>query len=67
MKKNEIHKLIKFLESNPSQNEIEKYYLNKISIYTKDSINDILINRVYDLTLMSRYSEVVRILNLIKY
>ena len=59
--------MIKFLESNPSQNEIEKYYLNKISIYTKDSINDILINRVYDLTLMSRYSEVVRILNLIKY
>ena len=67
MKKKEIHKLIKFLESYPSQNEIEKYYLNKISIYTKDSINDILINRVYDLTLMSRYSEVVRILNLIKY
>ena len=62
-----INLLIKFLENKPSQNEIEKYYLNKISIYTKDSINDILINRVYDLTLMSRYSEVVRILNLIKY
>ena len=63
----EIHKLIKFLESNPSQNKIEKYYLNKISIYTKDSINDILINRVYDLNLMSRYSEVARILKLINY
>ncbi len=62
-----INLLIKFLENKPSQNEIEKYYLNKISIYTKDSINDILINQVYDLNLMSRYSEVVRILKLIKY
>lgn len=67
MKKKEIRKLIKFLENNPSENKIEKYYLNKISIYTKDSINDILINRVYDLNLMSRYSEVARILKLIKY
>ena len=62
-----INLLIKFLENKPSQNEIEKYYLNKISIYTKDSINDILINQVYELNLMSRYSEVVRILKLIKY
>ena len=62
-----INLLIKFLENKPSQNEIEKYYLNKISIYTKHSINDILINQVYDLNLMSRYSEVVRILKLIKY
>ena len=37
-----INLLIKFLENKPSQNEIEEYYLNKISIYTKDSINDIL-------------------------
>ena len=62
-----INLLINFLENKPSQNEIEKYYLNKISNYTKDSINDILINQVYDLNLMSRYSEVVRILKLIKY
>lgn len=34
--------LIEFLESNPKKNDIEKYYLDKILIHTKDSINEIL-------------------------
>lgn len=34
--------LIEFLESNPKNNDIEKYYLDKILIHTKDSIREIL-------------------------
>ena len=67
MKYYNFYDLLNFLESNPSQNEIEKYYLNKISIYTKDSINDILINNVYELNLNSNYDQIPRILKLIKY
>tara|TARA_A100000172_G_scaffold79675_2_gene67300 strand:+ start:354 stop:623 length:270 start_codon:yes stop_codon:yes gene_type:complete len=37
-----LNELIEFLESNPKKNDIEKYYLNKILIHTKDSIIEIL-------------------------
>jgi len=67
MNLNNINLLIEFLESQPSENKIEKYYLNKISIYTKDSINDILINHIYELNLNSDYEKIPKILKLIKY
>tara|TARA_R100000329_G_scaffold50557_2_gene46608 strand:+ start:1696 stop:1899 length:204 start_codon:yes stop_codon:yes gene_type:complete len=67
MNLNKINLLIEFLEGNPSEDEIEKYYLDKISIFTKDSINDILINHVYELNLNSNYDQIPRILKLIKY
>ncbi len=62
-----IDLLIEFLEGTPSENEVEKYYLNKISIHTKDSINDILINHIYELNLNSNYQKIPKILKLIKY
>jgi hypothetical protein len=37
-----FYELLDFLESNPSENKIEEYYINKILIHTKDSIKEIL-------------------------
>lgn len=37
-----FYELLNFLEGNPSENEIEQYYINKILIHTKDSIKEIL-------------------------
>ncbi len=63
----DLESLITFLESKPNQEQIEIYYLNKISVHTKESINDILINKIYDLNCNSDYENIPRLLKLIKY
>lgn len=34
--------VIEFMKTNPNQNEIEEFYVNKILLYTSDSIEEIL-------------------------